>query len=336
MLPFRLSETAFMQPVDILMLKAMHPDVMAAVERHFTLHRLDLAPDAETFLREVGPRIRGLATGAQAPVDRALIARLPNLALIASLGVGYDTIDTAAAAERGIVVTHTPDVLTDEVADLALGLLLATVRQIPQADRHLRAGHWPHRTYPLTPTLRGRTVGILGLGRIGRAIARRLEGFGVDIAYHGRRPQDDVAHAYHPTLLGLAEAVDVLLVVAPGGPETNGLVGAAVLEALGPQGILVNVARGSVVDEAALIRALQDGTILGAGLDVFAREPHVPPELIAMEHVVLLPHVGSASVHTRAAMGQLVVDNLVAWFSGQGPLTPVPETPWVAQAGIRA
>ena len=321
-----------MQPVDILMLKAMHPDVMAAVEARFTLHRLDLAPDVEAFFRELGPRIRGMATGAQAPVDRTLIARLPALEIIASLGVGYDTIDTGAARERGIVVTHTPDVLTDEVADLALGLLLATVRQIPQADRYLRAGHWPRQTYPLTPTLRGRTIGILGLGRIGRAIATRLEGFGVAIAYHGRRRQADVPYAYHPTLLGLAEAVDVLLVVAPGGPETNGLVDATVLKALGPQGLLVNVARGSVVDEAALIRALQAGTILGAGLDVFAREPHVPPDLIAMDGVVLLPHVGSASVHTRAAMGRLVVDNLTAWFSGQGPLTPVPETPWTARA----
>ncbi|GJD72352.1 2-hydroxyacid dehydrogenase [Methylobacterium goesingense] len=323
-------------PVDILMLKAMHPDVMAEVERHFTLHRLDTTPDPEAFLRTVGPRLRGLATGAQAPVDRALLARLPNLEIVASLGVGYDTIDTAAAAAQGVVVTNTPDVLTDEVADLALGLLLATVRQIPQADRYLRAGHWPRQTYPLTPTLRGRTVGILGLGRIGRAIARRLEGFGVAIAYHGRRPQADVPYAYHPSLLEMAQAVDVLLVVAPGGPETNGLVDAAVLEALGPQGLVVNVARGSVIDEAALIAALQAGTILGAGLDVFAREPHVPPELVAMDHVVLLPHVGSASVHTRAAMGRLVVDNLIAWFDGRGPLTPVPETPWTAVGSERA
>lgn len=321
-----------MPPIDILMLKAMHPDVMDAVAARFTLHRLDTVPDPQAFLAETGPRIRGLATGAQAPVDRALLARLPGLEIVASFGVGYDTIDTAAAAAQGVVVTNTPDVLTDEVADLALGLLLATVRQIPQADRHLRAGHWPQRTYPLTPTLRGRTVGILGLGRIGRAIARRLHGFGVAIAYHGRRPQADVPYAYHPTLLGLAEASDVLLVVAPGGPETHGIVDAAVLEALGPQGLLVNVARGSLIDEAALIRALQAGTILGAGLDVFAREPHVPPALVAMDHVVLLPHVGSASVETRAAMGRLVVDNLVAWFDGRGPLTPVPETPWTARA----
>jgi lactate dehydrogenase-like 2-hydroxyacid dehydrogenase len=214
-----------------------------------------------------------------------------------------------------------------------MGLLLATLRQIPQADRYLRAGHWPTRPYPLTPTLRGRTIGILGLGRIGRAIATRLEGFGVALAYHGRRRQPEVSYTYHATLLGMARAVDVLLVVAPGGPETDGLVDAAVLAALGPEGILINVARGSVVDEAALIAALRDGTILGAGLDVFAREPHVPADLVALDHVVLLPHVGSGSVHTREAMGRLVVDNLLHWFDGRGPLTPVPETPVRETAG---
>ena len=317
-----------MPPVDLLLLKPMQPSVMEALAERFTLHRADTAPDLEAFYAEVGPRIRAMATGAQAPVDAALLARLPNLEIVASFGVGYDTIDTATAAARGVVVTNTPDVLSDEVADLTLGLLLATLRQIPQADRYLRAGHWPTKPYPLTPTLRGRTVGILGLGRIGRAIATRLEGFGVQIAYHGRRRQADVRYAYHASLLDMARAVDVLVVVAPGGPETDGLVDAGVLAALGPQGILVNVARGSVVDEEALVAALKAGTILGAGLDVFAREPHVPADLVAMDHVVLLPHVGSGSVHTREAMGRLVVDNLVHWFSGRGPLTPVPETPW--------
>ncbi|KQO55926.1 dehydrogenase [Methylobacterium sp. Leaf87] len=316
-----------MTPVDLLLLKPMQPSVMEALATRFTLHRADTAPDAEAFYAEIGPRIRAMATGAQAPVDDALLARLPNLEIVASFGVGYDTIDTASAAARGVVVTNTPDVLSDEVADLAMGLLLATLRQIPQADRYLRAGHWPTRPYPLTPTLRGRTIGILGLGRIGRAIATRLEGFGVALAYHGRRRQPEVSYTYHATLLGMARAVDVLLVVAPGGPETDGLVDAAVLAALGPEGILINVARGSVVDEAALIAALRDGTILGAGLDVFAREPHVPADLVALDHVVLLPHVGSGSVHTREAMGRLVVDNLLHWFDGRGPLTPVPETP---------
>ncbi|WP_423794466.1 2-hydroxyacid dehydrogenase [Methylobacterium durans] len=300
---------------------------MEGLQRDFVLHRLDEAPARDGFLAEMGPWIRGMAVNAHAPVDADLLARLPNLEIVASFGVGYDTIDVGAARSRGIVVTNTPDVLSDEVADLALGLLLATLRQIPQADRYLRAGRWPEKSFPLTATLRNRTVGILGLGRIGRAIARRLEGFGVDIAYHGRSPQD-VPYAYHASLLDLARASDVLMIVAPGGPETRGIVNAAVLEALGPQGIVVNVARGSLVDEAALIAALRSGTILGAGLDVFAGEPHVPDALTALDHVVLLPHVGSGSVHTRAAMGQLIVDNLTAWFTGKGPLTPVPETPW--------
>ncbi len=315
-------------PVDLLLLKAMQPSVMDALARAFTVHRLDQVRDREAFLDEAGPRIRGLAVGAQAPVDEALLARLPGLEIVASLGVGYDTVDVRAAAARGVVVTHTPDVLNEEVADLTLGLLLATVRQIPQADRYLRSGRWSERSFPLTTTLRGRRVGILGLGRIGHAVARRLDGFGVAIAYHGRHAQEGVGYEYHPTLLGLAQAVDVLIVVAPGGPGTKGLVDAAILAALGPDGILVNVARGSVVDEAALIAALKEGTIRSAGLDVFAGEPHVPAELVALDQVVLLPHVGSGTDQTRAAMGQLVIDNLVSWFGGHGPLTPVPETPW--------
>jgi lactate dehydrogenase-like 2-hydroxyacid dehydrogenase len=219
-------------------------------------------------------------------------------------------------------------VLTEEVADLAVGLLLATVRQLPQVDRYLRAGKWLEKPYPLTATLRERKVGILGLGRIGKAIGKRLEAFGLEVSYHGRNPQSDVSYRYHPSLVGMAKDVDVLMCVAPGGPETKGMVDAEVLRALGPGGILINVGRGSVVDERALIEALANKEILTAGLDVFEDEPRVPKELIAMDHVVLLPHVGSASVHTRNAMGQLVVDNLVSWFSGKGPLTPVAETPW--------
>ncbi len=313
---------------DVLVLKAIYPDAMEALGQRFNLHRLDQAPDREAFLAAVGPRVRGLVAGGQAPVDGALFNRLPQLEIVANFGVGYDLIDAAEAGRRGITVTNTPDVLTEDVADLAVGLLLAAVRQIPQADRFLRAGHWPTRTHALTGTLRGRTIGILGLGRIGRAIARRLEGFGVAIAYHGRSHQADVPYAYHDTLLGLARAADVLMVVAPGTAETRGLVNAAVLDALGPDGVVVNVARGSLIDEAALIEALRDGRIHSAGLDVFAAEPHVPAALSALDHVVLLPHVGSASHHTRGAMGTLVVDNLASWFAGRGPLTPVAETPW--------
>jgi lactate dehydrogenase-like 2-hydroxyacid dehydrogenase len=317
-------------PTEILLLRKMHPLVESTLAGRFTVHRLEGAADPDALLREVGPRIRGLCVSGA--VDGALMDRLPKLELIANFGVGYDAVDAGAAAARGIVVTNTPDVLTDEVADLAVGLVLATIRRLPQADRYLREGHWPKAPFPLTASLRGRRVGILGLGRIGRAIGKRLEGFEVEIAYYGRRKQDGVAYAYHDSPVGLAKAVHVLIVVAPGGAETKGLVDAAVLEALGPEGILVNVARGSVVDEAALIAALQAKTILGAGLDVFENEPHVPVELAALDNTVLLPHVGSASEHTRTAMAQLVIDNVLSWFEGRGPLTPVAETPWSGKA----
>ena len=226
-----------------------------------------------------------------------------------------------------MVVTNTPDVLNEEVADTALGLLLCTVRQLPQAERYLRAGNWPkHGDYQLTPSLRDRTVGIVGMGRIGKAIARRLDAMQVPVVYHTRRPTD-VPYRHYPNLVDMARDADVLIVITPGGAATKNLVNAAVLKALGPNGILINVARGSVVDEAALIKALQDKTILSAGLDVFVDEPNVPAELMAMENVVLLPHVGSASEPTRRAMDTLVADNIIAWFAGKGPITPVPETP---------
>jgi lactate dehydrogenase-like 2-hydroxyacid dehydrogenase len=314
---------------DVLLVKALIPDAMQALDAAFTLHRLDQATDRAAFLEAVGPRIRGVAVGGQASVDVALYDKLPNLEIVSNFGVGYDSVDVAEAARRGVVVTNTPDVLTDEVADLAVGLLLATIRQIPQTDRYLRAGHWSKGAFPLTATLRGRTIGILGLGRIGRGIARRFEGFDVRIAYHGRRRQDDVAYTYFASLIEMAKAVDVLMVVAPGTEETRNVVDAAVLKALGPEGIVINVARGSLIDESALIDALTTGTIHSAGLDVFANEPHVPAALAALDHVVLLPHIGTASVHTRRMMGALMVDNLVSWFAGKGPLTPVPETPWM-------
>jgi lactate dehydrogenase-like 2-hydroxyacid dehydrogenase len=278
------------------------------------------------LVREAGPGIRGAAVAGGHPrIDGAWMDTLPDLEVIASLGVGYDHVDAKEAARRGVVVTHTPDVLTGEVADLALCLLLSTIRQIPQADRYLRAGHWLKGAMPLTTTLRERKVGILGLGRIGKAIAKRLDACDVTVEYHGRKSQEGVPYRYHPTLLGLARDCDVLLVVASGGAETHHMVNAEVLKALGPDGILINVGRGTVVDEAALVEALQNKTILSAGLDVFENEPHVPPALIAMDHVVLLPHVGSASVYTRKAMAQLVVDNLLSWFDGRGPMTAVPE-----------
>ncbi len=273
--------------------------------------------------------VRGIAmAGAQPRVDAALMDTLPNLEIVANFGVGYDAIDAQAAQARGVIVTNTPDVLTEEVADLALGLLLSTVRELPQADRYVRAGHWLGKPYPLTTTLRTRTIGIVGLGRIGKAVARRIEAFGVPVVYHGRSRQADVPYRYYPSLLKMAEDVDTLVSVAPGGASTHHIINAAVLKSLGPNGIVINVGRGSVVDEAALAAALRDKVILSAGLDVFEDEPRVPAELIAMDHVVLLPHVGSGTHHTRQGMGQLQVDNLTQWFAGKGPVTPVPETPW--------
>jgi lactate dehydrogenase-like 2-hydroxyacid dehydrogenase len=243
--------------------------------------------------------------------------------------VGYDHIDALAAAERGIVVTHTPDVLTEEVADTAIGLLICTVRELPQGERHVRAGKWLKGNYPLSrATLRNRTVGLVGIGRIGLAVARRLEPFGVPIVYHTRQPRPELAYRHYPQIIDMARAVDTLIVIVPGGPATRNMIDATVLEALGPDGILINVARGSVVDEDALIAALRARKIMAAGLDVFVEEPEVPEALLTMDNVVLLPHLGSASVFTREKMDQLLVDNILAWLADKPPLTPVAETPW--------
>ncbi len=318
---------------DVLMTGQMPAAVIERLSEAATVHRLWEARDRAAFLREVGPSIRGIATsGGHGPTNATLFDQLPNLEIVSSFGVGYDNVDAAEAARRGIIVTNTPDVLNDEVADLTIGLLLATIRKLPQADRYLRDGKWLQSHYPLSPTLRDRTVGILGLGRIGKAIAKRVAAFDVPIHYHTRTQQPDVPYPYHPTPVSLAEAVDVLIVIIPGGAATKHIVNADVLKALGPNGILINVARGSVVDERALIEALRSKTILSAGLDVFEDEPRVPQELIDMDHIVLLPHLGSASVYTRNAMGQLVVDNLISWLSGKGPVTPVAETPWKGEA----
>jgi lactate dehydrogenase-like 2-hydroxyacid dehydrogenase len=320
---------------DVLLLGPPKAVVVNGLAAAFTVHRLP-ERDAEAALAAIAPRLSAIAvTSVTDRVDAGLMARLPQLAIVSTFGVGYDHIDAGWASQHGIVVTNTPDVLTEEVADTAIGLLLCTAREFIQAERFVRAGEWLKRGYPLSKaTLRNRTVGLVGMGRIGKAVARRLDGMLVPIVYHARRKAADVAYRHYPNLIDMARVVDVLLVIVPGGAGTKNLIGRDVLEALGPDGILINMARGSVVDEPALIKALQDKTILTAGLDVYAREPEVPAELIAMDHVVLFPHLGSASIYTRTQMDQLVVDNLLAWAAGQSPLTPVPESK-VRKAGQR-
>jgi lactate dehydrogenase-like 2-hydroxyacid dehydrogenase len=302
------------------------PDVERQLDGTFQVHRATGANVDEVLARH-GAAIRAIATRGRDRLDSAAFARLPALEIVANFGVGYDSIEVAAAARRGIVVTNTPGVLEDEVADFGVALLLATVRRLPQADRFVREGRWLRGNFPLGATLRDRTVGLVGMGRIGEKIARRLSAFEVPVVYHARTARQ-VPYRHYPDLVAMAEDVDTLLAIVPGGSATRGLIDARVLSALGPNGILVNVARGSVVDEAALAEALRSGTILAAGLDVFADEPRVPQALLELDNVVLAPHVGSATHHTRGRMGRLVVDNLTSWFEGRGPVTPVPETPW--------
>src|ERR1700756_4440342 len=318
------------EKADVLLIGPPKPVIVNGLSGAFNLVRFPDAKDRDQFFAETAPRVRGMAVAAtEERVDGAFMTRFPRLEIVSSFGVGYDHVDARWAGAHGITVTNTPDVLTEEVADTALGLLLCTVREFPPAERYLRAGKWRQKNYPLSKaTLRDRTVGMVGMGRIGQAIARRLAAMQVPVVYHSRRPAAGVPYRHYPKLIDMARDVDVLMVITPGGAETKNLIDAQVFEALGPDGILINMSRGSVVDELALIKALQQKTILSAGLDVFAREPEGPAELIAMPRVVLFPRLGSAAVATREKMDQLVVDNLLAWAAGKPPLTPVAETPW--------
>jgi len=297
------------------------PQLAAAYTVHDRLHETDAAAFAA-----VAPRIRGIAASGESKVSAALIAQLPALEIISVMGVGYDGIDVAAAKARGIQVTHTPNVLNDDVADLAIGLMLCAARQLPAADRYVRAGDWAAKgPMPLARKMSGARVGLVGMGRIGQAIAHRATAFGMSIAYTARSARAGLPYRYLPTAAALAAESDFLVVITPGGAGTRKMIDAEVLAALGSKGILVNVARGSVVDEAALIDALERGVIAGAGLDVFENEPHVPARLLALPHVVLVPHIGSATGQTRQAMADLAVANLAAHFAGQALLSPVPE-----------
>lgn len=289
----------------------------------FDFHDRTHERDAAAF-RALAPQVRALVASGEAKVTRELLGQLPAVELISVFGVGYDGIDLVAARECGVAITHTPDVLTDDVADLAMGLIIAVAREILAADRYLRGGHWGEGPFRLARKVSGARLGIIGLGRIGSAIARRAEAFGMKISYTDLARIAGVAYAFHPDPVALASNVDFLVVCAYGGPTTRGLVNAAVLDALGPDGILINVARGSVVDETALVAALREGLIRGAGLDVFADEPNVPAELTAMERVVLTPHVASGTLQTRKAMADLAIANLEAYFAGKPLVTPIP------------
>ena len=294
----------------------------ARLEADYRVHRLWSAADRDALLAEIAPRVEILVTTGGAGASRALIERLPKLRLIACFGVGVDAIDLAAARERGIAVTNTPDVLTDDVADLALGLVLATLRGIAVADRYVRAGSWLHAHMPLQKRVSGKRLGIIGMGRIGTAIAVRAAAFGMPIAWNGPHAKE-VPWRYESDLTALAASVDVLVAACPGGAATRGVVSRSVLQALGPKGIFINIARGSVVDEDALVDLLVTKQLGGAGLDVFVDEPNVPPALFALDNVVLQPHQASATSETRTAMGQLVIDNIAAYVARRPLLTRV-------------
>lgn len=306
-----------------------HPRVFERLQAGFQIVRIDTA-DPALVTPDIAKKVRAVAVSGAGTgrITADFMAALPNLEIVANFGVGYDGVDAPYAGRNGIMVTNTPDVLTEEVADVALGLVIATAREFHKAETWLRQGRWASEgNYRLTPgSLRGRKAGIFGMGRIGLAVARRLEACGLPVAYHNRRQVPDVVYDYHPTLKGLAEAVDILISVVPGTASTEKAVNADILKALGSHGIFVNVGRGSTVDEDALIAALSDGTILAAGLDVFADEPNVPQGLLDAPNAMLLPHVASASIMTRNAMADLVADNIFAWFDDGRPLTAVPET----------
>ena len=309
---------------DLLTVARLAPFLMEPLQRAFTVHDRLHEQDPAAFER-IAPRIRAICGSGESKVGAELMARLPALEIVSIMGVGYDGVDVTAAKARGVMVAHTPEVLNDDVADLALALMLNIARRIPQAERHVRDGQWPAGPMPLASKMSGARLGLVGMGRIGQAIALRALAFGMPIAYTARSAKPGLPYAFHATPQALAAASDFLVVITPGGAATRKLIDAGVLRALGPNGYLINVARGSVVDEAALIEALQQGTIAGAALDVFENEPNVPAALRALDNVVLVPHIGSATTQTRHAMAARAFDNLQAHFAGQPLPSAVPE-----------
>jgi lactate dehydrogenase-like 2-hydroxyacid dehydrogenase len=312
------------EPVEILQLLDYMPATNERLQSLYAVHRPYAVDDPEALIDAVAERVRAVTVAPPAAARRDLIARLPRLEIISLRAVGTDCVDLGAATERGIVVTYTPDVLTDCVADLGMGLVVAISRGIVEGDRYTRAGRWPREgDMHLTTALRGKTLGIVGLGRIGKAVARRAEAFGMKIAYYGRTRQNDLDYPYCAEVGELARLSDHLLLSCPGGPATRHLIDAKVLAALGPKSFLINIARGSVVDEAALVEACRDGVIAGAALDVFEQEPNVPEALFGLDNVIVQPHQASATFETRKAMGDRMIDNLLAHFAGKPALSPV-------------
>jgi len=307
-------------PVDILQTHKLLASCEAELQTKYTVHKLHEATDKEAFLAGLGDRVRGIAGG---QVPAALMDKLPKLEIIANFGVGYDSIDTAAAKARNIRVTNTPNVLNDAVAELTIGLMIALARRIPQAHQFVRDGNWPKGAFPLLTELNGKTVGILGLGRIGKEIAVRAQAMKMRVVYHGRRKQPDEPFVYYSDLAQMARDADWLVIIAPGGQGIEKIVSRRVLEAFGLEGFLVNMARGSLVDEAAMVEMLKSRALGGAALDVFENEPQVPTALFGLDNVVLSPHQGSATNKTRNKMGALVVANLDAWFAGEPLISPV-------------
>ena len=307
----------------LLTTNSILPGEIALLAETFEIIDLGRERDPESVLQARKNDIVAIASSTNMPISRQLIEALPNLEIISQFAVGYDNIDVAAAKERGIAVTNTPDVLTDDTADTALALLLAVSRRVCEGDMYVRVGKWHNGPMPLGRNLKGKVAGIVGMGRIGQAIAARCAAFNMKIIYQGPRKKDGVPYDYEPDLHKLAENSNYLILSCPGGAATRHMVDLTVLKALGAEGFLINVSRGTVVVENDLVRALSEKIIAGAGLDVFDNEPHVPSELVKMDNVVLLPHVGSATIETRTAMGQLVVKNLLAHFNGDPLLTPI-------------
>jgi lactate dehydrogenase-like 2-hydroxyacid dehydrogenase len=291
-----------------------------ALAERYTVHKLHEAADKDVLISKIRDSVRGIAGG---NVNGELMDKLPKLEIIANFGVGYDTIDTKAARERNIRVTNTPNVLNDAMAEITIGLMVALARRLPQGDRYVRDGKWTAGTFPLQRELNGKTLGILGLGRIGKEIAIRAQAMKMRVVYHGRHKQADEPFVYYDKLIDMARDVDWLCIIAPGGKSTEKIVSREVLEALGPEGFLVNMARGTLVDEVALVEMLQTNKIAGAALDVFEKEPKVPEALFALDNVVLSPHQGSATHQTRNKMGALVVQNLDAHFAGEPLISAV-------------